>query len=376
MKATLSQNWQQILSCVHALQTTYAIIDRASDDGIALYGAGSTGLEAVKYFRNKNVKIRCFIDGSTLKQGTSLAGIPVVSCDHPLAKTTPLVLITTRCSIGTIRRQLQADGHACMSFPAFYVVANLSRYEAVRDDILADDMSRVCLDALLLAMLTGRLGYCADVMNETPYFCLSHFQNIGEEFFVDAGAYVGDTTEKFIWSSTGLFQHVHLFEPGVLQFKALQTRMKRLIEEWALDPNKISMMNVGLGEHNGRACFGTSTDKLAATALLEDTAHSDIGIPYVDVCSLDSYLEQNQFPVSFIKADIEGMEVQMLRGACAALKKYKPKLAISVYHNLSDLFDVITIVRSCVPEYTFSLRHHSSNLSETVLYCWVDVNGL
>ncbi len=372
MKDTLSQSWQHILGCVNDLKIFYSRINTASEEGIALYGAGLMGLDAVEYLRDRRLKITCFIDNSVQKQGTTLAGIPIVSFDHPLVKASSFVLITTRTAVNEISKQLHADGFDYMSFLAFYVLDNLTRYATVRNDIFEDEMSQTCLDGLLLAMLTGQLKYCAEIMNETPYFCLSHFQNIGEEHFIDAGAYVGDTTEKFIWSNTGLFQHIHLFEPGLLQFKALQTRMHRLIAEWALDPRNISMINAGLAEHNGRACFGTSSSKLAATAIIEDDSIINNEMPGVDVWSLDSYLEQNQCPVSFIKADIEGMEVQMLLGADTVIRKYRPKLAISVYHKPWDLFDIIEIVRSYVSEYKFSLRHHSSNLSETVLYCWVD----
>lgn len=372
MSDKLRQSWQQILTSRDELQKTYSTINIRSNEGIALYGAGLTGLDAVNYLKNKKIKITCFIDSSEQKQGTVLAGIPIVSHDHPLAKSTSLALITTRSSISAISKQLQTNGFTSMSFLAFYVLDNLDTYSTIRNDTFVDELSRVCLDGLLLAMLTGQYKYCAEIMNETPYFCLPHFQNIGEEYFVDAGAYVGDTSERFIWSNTGLFRKIHAFEPGIAQFNALKIRMKRLIAEWALDPAKLSLINAGLGEHNGKACFGTSSSKLAATSIKNDSSTINNEFPEVPIWNLDSYLEQNQSPVTFIKADIEGMEMQMLRGACRSINRYKPKLAISIYHNLSDLFDIVAIVKSYAPEYNFSLRHHSSNLSETVLYCWVD----
>ena len=90
-------------------------------------------------------------------------------------------------------------------------------------------------------------------MDFNQYFCLPQFVNTGNEYFIDAGAYVGDTVEKFIWVNNGGFKHIYAFEPGIIQFNALVKRKERLINEWALDPDSISLINAGLSEKNGEA---------------------------------------------------------------------------------------------------------------------------
>ena len=62
----------------------------------------------------------------------------------------------------------------------------------------------------------------------------------------------------------------------------------------------------------------------------------------------------------------------MLKGAENTIKKYKPKMAISVYHKPDDLLTIPKYIKEIVPEYKFSLRHHSIGFAETVLYCWTD----
>jgi FkbM family methyltransferase len=299
-------------------------------------------------------------------------GIPVVSVSHPLAASATSVLISTKTAVNVIRKQLQGLNFHCLPFDAYYVLDNREHYTCVRNEILADDASRVCLDGILMSMLTGSLKYCAAVMDSNQYFCLPHFQNIGEEYFVDAGAYVGDTAERFIWENTGLFHHMYLFEPGLRQFAALQNRMNRLISEWAIEPNKLSLINAGLSDQNSNAHFSTTSTKLAATAIASSATGAPNDKPSVPLWSLDSYMAQHESRITFIKADVEGMELAMLQGAVNTLRKYKPKLALSAYHKPGDLFAIIDFVRSHVPEYQISLRHHSSNLSETVLYCWIE----
>ena len=57
----------------------------------------------------------------------------------------------------------------------------------------------------------------------------------------------------------------------------------------------------------------------------------------VNVTTIDEFVKSNNIEkVDFIKADIEGAERDMLRGATEVLKKFAPKLAICIYHLPDD----------------------------------------
>ncbi|MDA0067582.1 FkbM family methyltransferase [Brachyspira hyodysenteriae] len=86
--------------------------------------------------------------------------------------------------------------------------------------------------------------------------------------------------------------------------------------------------------------------------------------------TIDNYL--NGEPITFLKADVEGEELNMLKGASETIKKYKPKMAISVYHKPNDLITIPQYIKKIVPEYRLALRHHSITFTETVLYCWTE----
>ena len=72
--------------------------------------------------------------------------------------------------------------------------------------------------------------------------------------------------------------------------------------------------------------------------------------------------------VTFIKMDIEGSELEALKGAQQTIQRDRPKLAICIYHKPEDMTDIPLYIKSLVPEYRLYVRHHSNRCSETVLY--------
>jgi FkbM family methyltransferase len=224
------------------------------------------------------------------------------------------------------------------------------------------------LDLLLLALLTGNHEkYCYLAYDSEQYFCLPPYTNGFNECFIDAGAYVGDTLERFIQKVAGNFKHIYCFEPGKKQFRALKKRCDRLVQEWALNEKNITLVNAAIGEKKKNIYNNNFNDiSLASTSLLSDKESREI----IQVYSIDDYFDS--IPVSFIKFDIEGYETRTLRGASKTIIKNKPELALCTYHGAEDIFIFIEFISSLVPEYKFSLRHHSFSILETVLYCYID----
>lgn len=62
--------------------------------------------------------------------------------------------------------------------------------------------------------------------------------------------------------------------------------------------------------------------------------------------------------ITYIKADIEGAESEMLDGAEITLKRLKPKLNIAAYHRIEDIFILPEKILEVNPEYKIYFRHH------------------
>lgn len=93
----------------------------------------------------------------------------------------------------------------------------------------------------------------------------------------------------------------------------------------------------------------------------------------VESLSIDDFVEQNRIErIDFIKMDIEGSELAALIGSENTLKKHKPKLAISIYHKISDFCDIIEFLQSLNIGYKFYLNHYTIHSEETILYAKVE----
>ena len=88
------------------------------------------------------------------------------------------------------------------------------------------------------------------------------------------------------------------------------------------------------------------------TVSLDATAADNI-----ETVILDDFLHGER--VTFIKMDIEGAELDALRGASRIIKEQKPKLAISIYHRLEDIIEIPKLIISLRPDYRLYVNHIS-----------------
>lgn len=69
-----------------------------------------------------------------------------------------------------------------------------------------------------------------------------------------------------------------------------------------------------------------------------------------------------------LKMDIEGAELSALAGARESIRKWKPKLAICIYHKKEDLWEIAEYILGIEPEYRLYMRNYEDTATELVLY--------
>ena len=336
---------------------------------LVLYGAGFVGEWAAKYLKLSGAKISFFLDSNKQKTNLKIDDISIYQPSEQILKQCPIVLITARHAIQEIGKFLDSYNVQWISFDAFFVVHNYLKFSYVRDNFFEDDFSINTYNALLMNMLTGEL-ISKYLIIKDMYFCLPEFSGNFEETFVDAGAFVGDTVERFIWENLGTFKKIFAFEPGYKQFKAMEKRVNRLVDEWAIDPSRIILIKAGLSSESGRMSCTFLDDYPLRHGLSDTNVKEDLDeITSSQVDLLDNFVKDEK--ITFLKVDVEGMEMELLKGATQTILKSKPKIAICVYHYPCDLYAIAEYLRSLVPKYKFALRHHAPVHGDFVLYCYL-----
>lgn len=357
---------------VNSLNKTSELYKRIRGDaiqGVYIYGAGFVGAWSVSYLEGLGIPVLGFVDSDPQKWGSLVSGKLVFNLDDPEVQSAKVILIGSRHAVHAIEKVLENFSALIMSVDAFVVhqqgEEEIDRLEALFSD---DQQSMDTVRAVLMSMLEGTTKPLSAFADNRPYFDKFGFFNRQGEVFVDAGAYVGDSVERFLWSVNGVFKHIHAFEPGLTQYQAMTKRVDRLMAEWALDAGKISLVNKGLSDAS-RSVEIKRSSHLTQTRIyqISDEQQYDGPSDVVNTISLDEYFDGDAF--TFLKVDIEGSEAAMLRGAVKSIQRFRPRIALSVYHYPSDIFELTQKCFNLNPDYEFSLSHHSFNLIETVLYC-------
>lgn len=175
------------------------------------------------------------------------------------------------------------------------------------------------------------------------------------EVFVDAGALNLETSLRFMEECRNSHVHnyrIYAFEPDAASYERCKDMLKNM-------PNVfIKLYHAGLWSEDTTLYF-EETGNAASRISKEKTRTS------IKAAALDSCISE---PVTFIKMDIEGAELEALKGSREIIKKYRPRLAISAYHKKEDLFELPSYIKELVPEYKLYFRHYSNASVETVLY--------
>ena len=363
------------------------------------FGAGKAGLQLLKICRDHGREVNFFCDNDVSLQGSKIEGLTVLKPEE-LAGINDLNLIITTAYASTsaeIQAQLisaglpadrihdphQETGDIGYSFQALleaslYAGDYSKNFPKIQKafSFLGDDRSRLvylntlrsrCLPSPALAGLVT-----SGLVDAAQYWVLPEFQNIREAVYLDCGAYIGDTIASFLYyNDRASVRKIYAFEPVLSIYETLLRNADILAQAAQIDRSKIDCRNCLVGEATtGRAFLPRSVSGRMLSKLETEAVEAGFtGEDRLEVISIDDLLAGE--PVSIIKADVEGYEIQMLKGAASSIKTHRPKLAISLYHRASDYYEIPLYLKTLVPEYKMAVRHHSLTAFETILYCWI-----
>lgn len=348
----------------------HSAIDVEGLHSLAVVGAAAEGRRLARICRDRGIAIDAIVDDDPAKAGLVVEGVTIapVQTLATLPKSTPIVIASHR----VLRATQRLRGLGFKTVVPFALLQVLAPeifpphmfYDALLDDLwthraevealharLADERSRQVLDAVIGFRRTLDPALLQPVLTEHDLYAPEGLFEFGaDEVYVDGGSYDGDTIRSFIGRVHGRFADIYAFEPDPVTFEKLTANFR--------DEPRVHPFHAGLHSHGGSLRFRDDASRGAIFA-----ADGEIEMP---VTTIDDVLGDRR--LTYIKMNIEGAEIDALKGGRKAIAKWRPRLAISVYHRASDLWRIPQLVLQLDPDYRLYLRQHDGGIIETVLY--------
>ena len=177
------------------------------------------------------------------------------------------------------------------------------------------------------------------------------------EVIIDAGAYVGKDSKIFAWIN-GFKNVVYALEPQEKPFMVLLNNIKRHNYDELIIPLKLGVWSSNTKKRlRGK---GSSASVICTPNYGKDHCQE------IDCIAIDDYFKD--INIGFIKMDVEGAELEALKGSKKIISNLKPKLAISVYHKARDLIDIPLYLKSIRPDYKLYIQQIHPGIKETILF--------
>ena len=219
-----------------------------------------------------------------------------------------------------------------------------SNYSSIKEayDALADEESKRIFSSIINYKLSGKAKYLfASTQSTSEIYDLI---GDGVKIAVDAGAYNGDTARE-MQTYFSKIEHIYAIEPDKRNFK----KLNKYVSENALS-DKIIPINAGVWSENAEGKFNSSANRNSS---ISSTVSHESRSDFVPLVAIDSITDEK---IDYIKYDVEGAELEALKGSFKTIEKHRPRLLVSAYHRSEDIFSLVNYVKKTHPFYSLYMR--------------------
>lgn len=353
-----------------------ALFDEAagpSASRIVLFGAGALGKLTLSGMRAAGLSPLAIVDNNLALHGQKVEGVDVLSPEEGVRRfNADATFVIAVYNTSRPRRQLRDLGartvvpyaYLFAKFPAAflpYVCLGspdpiFTQASDVRRafDLMADDAQReVFLEQLRYRMFVGFDQVArpqTDELRSSEYFPTDLYRYLDDEVLLDCGAFDGDTVRRFLHRRDDGFARIVPCEPDPESFH----RLRAWVETLPADRRRrIDPLNVAVGARREKARF-------LATGTMASAVGTEGGVD-VQVESADHIFGDQ--PLTLVKVDTEGAELDVIAGARRTIQRSAPVFACTVYHAIDHLWRVPLDLHAIEPRYRFFLRAHAED-------CW------
>ena len=333
-----------------------------------LFGADIKGIMLYQWLSDNGFDIQYFVDNDIGKQDGDIHGKPVYAVEKLRGdKASKVIFTLSPHFIDTVSKQLTDIGidnnriiiPQNLDFAPFgsrnEILSRLRANEAgisLVTSLLEDDRSKNTLKGIVKYCETLDMSEIGKIYDDRypQYFDEELIVFGNDEVFVDGGCLDFNTSFHFM-DKAPLFKKIYAFEPDCHNFLRIKDLSKHV------RPNKIELFNKAIYSGKKSLSFHNRGSFWSQV--------SDSGSNRIEADCLDNLIDG----ATFIKFDIEGCEYEGLLGSRRIITNYKSKLAISVYHKLSDLWEIPLLIKEFYEGYRLYFRHyHKTMHTETICY--------
>ncbi len=237
-----------------------------------------------------------------------------------------------------------------------YIGANYSNI-ANAYSLLEEEKSRRIFTKYISAYAAKNLDEFEKADYQPQYFPDDIRLYKGTGRFIDCGAYDGDSIRGMV-KNRGKAESIVAFEPSKSTLEKLNDY---LIKSNGSLAKQITVFPCGVWNKMEMIAFNDNGEEKASA-----NSVSSKGNELILCVSIDEVLIGYQ--PTFIKMDVEGAEYNALLGAKRIIGKYKPDLAICLYHSFADIWRIPLLIDSWAINYKLYIRAYRMFGYETVLY--------
>ena len=335
----------------------------AHKKNFVIWGAGNTGRETLQFitdYTNAKLVPQYIVDNNSSLWGTDNIKNPSeLFADR---NQIDVVLVCVYVADQVIQ-QLKDNGYTGKILPISMSLLSIDEdaihfYEQNIEQLekmyalLADEQSRQTVVTFLNVLRTADISLWNSINGESTVKLLDpevmHFSH--NEYFVDVGAFTGDTISKFLELCHGQYQSINGFEPDAKNFSA----MKQYAETEQL--TNVHLYNMAAGANDGTQHF---LNDRSESCILSETDGDEISIVRLD--SIDTV--QN---TTILKVSANGWDLGVLEGAKDIIQRNKPQ--ISAYASRELLWKIPFYLKQLVPEYKIYYRHYGIGRQAMICY--------
>ena len=334
---------------------------------LIIYGAGWVGDVMYSNLKRNDVDVYGFaVDRDFLPENRKLDGLPIYDMEELLKTARYNVLLAfVGCPTNRIEQlehhvnvnklyQIDFIGKGAGGLDGqmydWFLSENQTTLDKLRED-LSDEASKQALDEFLHQRNTG--AFYKPYSHKLEYFDDEIVSLSENEVFVDCGAYDGDSILAFCNA---------LKEKGISNYKKIYAFEADAGNAQRLKENLFGMQNILLIEKGvyDKVCTLRFSESGTMGSMVLDEGKE------IEATTIDETVGDDE--VTFIKMDIEGSELKALEGAKKTIRRWKPKLAICVYHKVEDLIQIPQYIQSLHPDYKLFYRNYCQLGLEAIIY--------